>query len=285
MKLCTFSGVSATLSGVNAGSGMIDLATHVVSAMQDRFEIDYSGTDDVDHFRSFVNYGTMLGQVVDAVRLSGSTVLNDEASRLAPKYAELMSNLGAGDPSEDILVLAHSQGTNNLTWTLLNLARNEPAFFENRSVRCALFDPKVGRNFMEQLFGLFPPETLAFLFFQSQNDVLGDQGMFIPKFIEEFPHGDHIWVKGLDHGSIREWDMLSKAQHWLNLGGYFEFSRAYGREIIRLRQETRGHLGTMQLLELDKWMDEYAEEEMNSDVLTQALTGFLSGKLLKKFKS
>lgn len=91
----------------------------------------------------------MLGVIQDLVRLSGSTVLNEEANRLSPQYAAAMCNAVANDPTEDVLVLAHSQGTNNLSWTLLDLAKNNPDFFENRSVRCTLFDPKVGQNYME----------------------------------------------------------------------------------------------------------------------------------------
>ena len=192
MKLFTFSGVSASLSGVNSGLGLIELANNVADAMPADKRPAYSGTDDVDHFRSYVNFGTMLGVLQDLVRLDGSTALNEEASRLSPQYAAALANAMANDPAEDVVILAHSQGTNNLTWTLLHLARNNAGFFENRSVRCALFDPKVGRNYMEQIFGAFSPEQLSFLFFQSQNDILGDQGMLIPKFITEFPHGNHI---------------------------------------------------------------------------------------------
>ena len=168
----------------------------------------------------------MLGSFQDLVRLSGSSVLNEEAGRLSPQYATALANAMADDAAEEVLILAHSQGTNDLTWTLLELARNHADFFAGRSVRCALFDPKVGRNYMEQIFGTFSVKQLSFLFFQSQNDILGDQGMLVPKFIKEFPHGNHIWVKGLDHGSIREWAVLNKPQRWLDLFGFEKFERA-----------------------------------------------------------
>lgn len=286
MKLFTFSGVSASLSGVNAGLGLIELAKNVAGAMPAKKRPGYSGTDDVDHFRSYVNFGTMLGVLQDLVRLDGSSVLNEEAGRLSPQYAAALANAVADDPAEDVMILAHSQGTNNLTWTLLHLARNNADFFENRSVRCALFDPKVGRNYMEQILGTFSPQQLSFLFFQSQNDILGDQGMLVPKFIKEFPHGNHIWVKGLDHGSIREWAVLNKPQRWLDLFGFQKFERAWNRKVIELKQEMRGgQMGTVQLLKLEKWVNQYAKDVMPSDKLTEALIGFLMGQLPGKFKS
>lgn len=274
------------MSGVNAGLGLIELANQVVTAMPPNQKPAYSGANHVDHFRSYVNYGTMLGIIQDLVRLSGSTVLNEEASRLSPQYAAAISNAVANDPAEDVLILAHSQGTNNLTWTLLHLARNNPVFFENRSVRCALFDPKVGRNYIEQIFALFTKEQLSFLFFQSQNDVLGDQGMFVSKFITEFPYGDHIWVKKLNHGSIRDWAALNKPQYWLDVLGFQKYQRAWNRKVIQLKQEMRGgQMGTMQLQRLDQWVNQYAKDEMHKDKLTEALIGFLLGKLPEKFKS
>ena len=286
MKLFTFSGVSASLSGVNAGLGLIELANNVATAMPAHERPTYRGTNDVDHFRSYVNFGTMLGSFQDLVRLDGSMVLNAEAARLSPQYAAALANSMADDAAEDVLILAHSQGTNNLTWTLLELARNHADFFAERSVRCALFDPKVGRNYMEQIFGTFSPEQLSFLFFQSQNDILGDQGMLIPKFIEEFPHGNHIWVKGLDHGSIREWAVLNQPQRWLDLFGFQKFDRAWHQKVIELKQELRGgQMGTVQLLRLDKWVNQYAKDEMASDKLTEALLEFLQGQLPEKFKS
>ena len=286
MKLFTFSGISASLSGINAGLGLIEFAQAVIKGMPGNDRPVYTGTKDADHFPSYVNYGTMLGVVLDAVQLSGSTVLNEEASRLAPQYAAAMSDAVQGTPAEDVLILAHSQGTNNLTFSLIELSRTNPEFFAERSVRCALFDPKVGRNYMEQIFAIFPEEELSFLFFQSQDDLLGDQGMFIPKFITEFPHGNHIWVKGLNHGSIREWASFTKPQSWLDLFGFLEYERAYGQEVISLKQETRGgQLGTMQLLKLDKWINQYAKDEMNQDKLSEALLGFLEGQLPARFKS
>ena len=46
-----------------------------------------------------------------------------------------------------------------------------------------------------------------------------------------------------------------------------------------------GQMGTVQLLRLDKWVNQYARDEMSSDKLTEALLGFLLGQLPEKFKS
>ncbi|HEX4342052.1 MAG TPA: hypothetical protein VH255_01595 [Verrucomicrobiae bacterium] len=287
MKLFTFSGISGTLSGTNDGSDIIDLAEKVIAALPTPSAVRYEGVDDVDHFRSYIDYETMLSNIGDAVQLSGVTVLNEEANRLSPNYAVAMSNAVSTDPTEDVLILAHSQGTNNLTWTLLNLAKNEPDFFTQRNVRCALFDPKVGSNYMEQVFALFPDQSaLSFLFFQSENDILGDQSMLIPKFIDEFPHGNHIWVKGLDHTSIHEWAMLNKNEYWLDLFGYQDYERAWRQEVIALKQQTRSsQMGTAQVTQLHNWSDQYAKDEMNYDKISPALLGFLMGNLPAKYKS
>ena len=122
MKLFTFSGVSASLSGVNAGLGLIELAKHVVDAMPTEHAPVYRGIDDVDHFRSYVNFGTMLGVFQDLVRLDGSTVLNEEAGRSSPQYAAALANAAAAAPGGGRVKFRRmSQGTNNLTWTCRNL--------------------------------------------------------------------------------------------------------------------------------------------------------------------
>jgi hypothetical protein len=239
----------------------------------------------VDHFTSNINLGHLIGQIPDFLHLNGSTLLNREAAQFSPSRAKTLSDSTAGDSHEDLIFLAHSQGTNNLAWTLLHLAQHFPGFFDNRIVRCAFFDPKLGRNYMEHLFGLFPQDKVRFLFFQSQNDLLGNQGVGVPKFISEFPHGDHIWVKGLNHGSIREWASLNKKQSWLDQSGYQVFQRAQGKKIIALRrQNTRtGQLGTTQMQQLKRWTDQYARDHMNQDKLSEALMGFLTDKLPDRF--
>jgi hypothetical protein len=287
MKLFTFSGISGTFSGTNDGAGIIDLAKSVIDEMPAAEKPSYTGIDGTDHFHSNVNFSSMLTSVESLVSLSGVDGLNKEAAEFSPHFAEIMSNAVSADATEDVLILSHSQGTNNATWTLLNLSQNHPDFFAQRSVRVAMFDPKLGTSYMNQLFGRFAdPAQLGFLFFQSENDILGDQGMFIPKFITEFPHGNHIWVKGLDHTSIHEWASLNKPQRWLDLFGFLEYERAWNQKVIALKQETRaGQLGTMQIIRLHNWTDQYAKDEMNKDKLSEALLGFLQGSLPAKFKS
>lgn len=286
MKLFTFSGISGTLAGTNEGLGLIELANDVLEALPASLRPEaYTGTRDVDHFPSDINLGKLLGVLQDAVRLTGATALNEEAARLSPQYGEAMLNQMSSD-DEEVLVLAHSQGTNNLTWTLLYLARNHSDFFENRTVRCAFFDPKVGPNYVSQIFGIFPKEQLSFLFFQSEKDTLANQGMMTPEFIRGFVLGDHIWVRGLDHGTIREWASLDKPQRWLNRPGFLEYEHAWYKKLNQLRQETRGgQIGTVQLLKLDKWTAQYARDEMNLDKPSEALIGFLRGRLPAKYKS
>jgi hypothetical protein len=287
MKLFTFSGIQGNFWGTNDGAGMIDLANKVVGAMPAEEKPGYDGIDGKDHFHSNVNISTMLSSIESAVSLSGVDALNKEAAVFSPVFAKAMADALATDTTEDILILAHSQGTNNATWTLLNLAQNHPDFFAQRSIRVAMFDPKVGTKYMNQLFGQFAdPDQLGFLFFQSENDILGDQGMFIPKFITEFPHGNHIWVKGLNHTSIHEWASLNKPQRWLDLFGFLEYERAWNQKVISLKRETRsGQLGTMQITQLHTWADQYAKTKMNKDKVSEALIGFLRGKLPAKFKS
>lgn len=282
MKLFTFSGVSFSFTGTNAGDGLIDLARAVVKAFPSPAP-EYHGVQDQDHFRSFVNLGTLLGEIEDAVRLTGSGALNAEAIVLAEKYGKTMAEAMAINPKKEVLIMAHSQGTNNAVFSLQWLINQSPQFFAQRTVRCVLFDPKVGRNHMERLFGTFPKEKLSFLFIQSQNDILGNQALFVPKLTSEFPHGDHIWVKGLDHGSIEEWATLKKQQKWLKAVGYVEFTRAHARKIIELRREMNGRaLNTTKLLDLQRWVNRYP---MNKGKITDALLGFLQGELPSAFRS
>src|SRR5687768_9840695 len=119
MKLFTFSGISSSLAGVNAGLGVIELANHVVRAMAPDHAVAYAGVDDVDHFRSYVNFAAMVSQLDDLVRLSGSTALNNEAREFSPQYARAMADAMIANPDNQVIVLAHSQGTNNLVWTLI----------------------------------------------------------------------------------------------------------------------------------------------------------------------
>ena len=57
-------------------------------------------------------------------------------------------------------------------------------------------------------------------------------------------------------------------------------------DVVEAMSDTRnGQLGTLQLLQLDKWINQYAKDEMNLDKLSEALLAFLAGELPAKFKS
>jgi hypothetical protein len=281
MRLFSFSGISSSITTVNNGKEVKQFAQDVLSAFSDPVP-SYDPTDNVGHFRSYVNLLKLLAEVEDAVRLDGSTVLNNEAENFAQQYATAMDDAMSPFPGEEVLIIAHSQGNNNMAFTLKYLFQNRPQFFADRKVRCAMFDPKVGANHIEELIALDKDMNLEFLFFQSENDVLGDQSMFIPKFIDKFPHGNHIWVRGTDHGSIRDWKTLSTVQSWLDLGEYQEFEREVAKERINLAREFGAHLNTVYLGRLQAFKANY---EMNEDKLAPALLGFLQGKLPKKFCS
>ena len=216
---------------------MIQFGLDVAAALSPNDLPAYTGTQDIDHFRSYINFATLSGEFEDAVRLAGSAVLNDEAEELSPGYANTISDGMKTDPAETVLVLAHSQGTNNLTYSLKYLLKNQPEFFATREVRCALFDPKVGRNHIEEIFVLDAQQRISFVFFQSEGDILGNQALFAAKLIDELTHGDHIWVRGLNHSSIHEWSSYCTPQDWLDLEEYEQFKRDCAKERLRLQQE------------------------------------------------
>jgi hypothetical protein len=262
---------------------MIQFGTDVAGALPEANRPSYSGVPGVDHFRSYVNLGTLSGELEDAVRFAGSTVLNEEAERLSPGYANEIADGSQAEPMEPVLVLAHSQGTNNLVHSLRYLLQSRPEFFSERKVRCALFDPKVGRNHVEEIFVLDSKGQISFLFFQSENDVLGNQALFAAKFIDEFPHGDHIWVRKLNHTSIHEWTSYQTARGWLDLAGYQQFKRDCSKERIRLEQDFgKPFLNTTYMLKWQKYKDKYPTK---TGQLSRALFGFLAGKLPRTFES
>jgi hypothetical protein len=283
MRLFTFSGIAASITDINDGIELVEFASNVASALPADSRPSYDGRADVGHFRSFINYAVLLGDLERLVTLDGSPALNEEADELAPKYGQAILDQTSADPKETIMVLAHSQGTNLCAHTLIYIFNNQPAFFEERSIRCALFDPKVGANYMETIFGLVQLQGVSFLFFQSENDILGNQAFLLPKFIDEFPHGDHLWVRGLNHSEIRDWSRMNRPQGILTLPKYSDFRRDYRKEKLRLQQE-RGKPGfsTVEVSALQKFVKEYS---MIKAKPSEALLGFLQGDLATKFQS
>jgi hypothetical protein len=272
-----------SLTGVNDGQEIKQFASDIISNWDDGTAPSYDSQDGVGHFRSYINALSLLSDIEDAVQLNGSDALNNEARQFAPQYSEAMYAAMTADPTEDVLVLAHSQGTNNLVFSLRMLFDTHPDFFAERNVRCAMFDPKVGANHVQEIVVMDPDQKIQFLFFQSQNDILGNQAFFVQKFIDQFQHGNHIWVRGQDHQSIHEWKTYSTVQSWLNLEEYIQFRRDCSKELIFLQQDFgKPGLNTVYLGKFQKYVRDY---EMNEDQLSAALLGFLEGALPKKFQS
>jgi len=284
MRIFTFSGIKGAFADINRGETLIELAKDLRRELTAEPAVEYEGIASTDHFISEINWSTLVSQLGIATLLDGSPVLNAEALRIAPVAADAMRSLVGPDPSEPVLIIAHSQGTNNATFTLNHLLRNAPGFFSQRPVRCLFFDPKVGPNHVRELFVMGASLDFPFLFLQSEDDLLSNQGVLGTRFIEQFPHGDHLYVAGLGHSDILDFGMLSQAKRrWLTLLEYQKYMRAVEKQRIRIAQE-RGKPGwtTADALKLDKFKRNYS---MNVGSLIPALVEFATGKLSKKYQS
>jgi pimeloyl-ACP methyl ester carboxylesterase len=284
MRIFTFSGIRGAFSDINRGETLIQLARDLRTRLTSEPAVEYEGLAGSDHFISEINWSTLVSQIGAATLLDGSPVLNAEALRVAPVAAAAMRALVAANPREPVLILAHSQGTNNATFTLHHLLRHSPGFFAQRAVRCLYFDPKVGPNHVRDLFIMSAAFDFPFLFLQSEQDLLSNQGVFGTRFIEQFPHGNHLYVAGLDHSDILDFDMLAQAKRrWLTLLEYQRYMRAVEQERIRIAQQ-RGKPGwtTADALRLDKFKKNY---QMNAGALIPGLVEFSSGKLSNRYKS
>ena len=90
-------------------------------------------------------------------------------------------------------------------------------------------------------------------------------------------------MRGLNHSSIHEWSSYCTPQDWLDLEEYEQFKRDCAKERLRLQQEFgKPFLNTEYMLKWQKYKDTY---EMNENLLSKALLGFLKGKLPKSFQS
>jgi hypothetical protein len=282
MRLFTFSGIAPSLIDTNDGSDFVKFGKAVCRAMPAGQRPAYNSNPGIGHFQSYVNWSGLLADIDFWFAGDGSDTLNEESEQYASVNGDAVRNAMKGNPEESIAMLAHSQGTNNLMFSLHYLLDQDPHFFQIRKVRCAIFDPKVGKNQVLKVFTMDVHQSIQFVFFQSQNDVLGNQSVGGNDFIKEFPHGDHIWVKGLNHGSIREWSSYTRRADWMNLNEYRQFSRDHGKKIIQLKRELKGALNTKSILKLQRWVKRYL---MNTDRLCEAVLGFLSGNLPQRFRS
>jgi hypothetical protein len=286
MKLFTFSGIGARFFDLNDGSGLRDFAKSVIDELPG--SIRYDGTPDVDHFVSYVNFNTLLSDLGGIVSLSGSPVLNAEALSLAPKYgaAVLEAIRVAGADADEILVLAHSQGTNNFAFTWRWLLENHPQEMKNRVVRVAMFDPKVGIGHVQQLMAADKSQRLLkFLFFQSELDLLDNQNLARNhKFIDQLGVGDHLWVRALDHGTIVSWRDMNKPQGMLTLPLYREFCIKRHRVMVHadLGLNPVRRQGTNVGLALRGFVRRYPMISANPSA---PLLGFLRGNLPARFAS
>ena len=166
-----------------------------------------------------------------------------------------------------------------------HLLSHHAAFFTSRPVRCLFLDPKVGPNHVTDVFAMSAGLDLPFLFLQSELDLLSNQGVLGSRFIDQFLLGNHLYVAGLGHNDIEDWDMLEQAKlRWLTRPEYQdEYLRALEKERLRLRQE-RGKPGwtTMDEMKIEKFKKAYA---MNTGPLTPAVLQFAQGRLAQRYES
>lgn len=283
MRIFTFSGIQGGFVGANDGEELRQLADDFRTAIPD-LGITYKGYYDEDHFRSKINWSTLLSQMGLATILDGSPVLNEEADRVSQIAGPKMV-LNAPDPEEPILILAHSQGTNIATFTIKWLLNNNPNFLKKRPMRCLFFDPKVGPDHVTEVFSRVDELDVPFLFLQSEKDPLSRQGVLGSRFISQFDLGNHLFVAGLGHSDILDWDMLANAKlRWLTRDAYHkQFRHAVEKERVRLSRE-RGKPGwtTSEAMRLDRFITRYP---MNKEALTPGLISFVKGSLLSRFSS
>ena len=263
MRLFSFSGVAFGFVD-NPGTAHMALCSKMRDALAgttfNERTATYNGLMDAaaDHFPSHISLDDYFDELTDAIRLEAKRRLDTESREFAPLIARQVAQLTKTNPNEEVLFVAHSQGCNNAAFTLRYLYDFNREFYSNRSVRCLMLDPKVGANTVDALFSVIPKQRLSFLFYQSENDILSVQNLLRSKFINLFELGDHVWVKGLDHSSIHNWDDLNSEHEYLLRSEYLDYQREWKKFVKRLQQETRGgQLGTMQLRQLDKWREKY----------------------------
>lgn len=284
MRVFTFSGISPTLKDLNDGSGLRRFAFDFLEATKASAKeaYDYFGMENVDHFRSDINFGSILSTLDGAITLDGSSALDAEGRQFAVNYAQrIKDTLGMKPEKEDVLFLAHSQGCNNCTFTLRRLIETAPDLFDGRQLRAIFFDPKVGANNFRPLFTWRDPKDFPFLFAQSDEDLLGNQAIFAGKFIDQFQLGDHWWIRGLNHTSIREWKSYTTSQEFLTRLEYFEFKHACDKKLVAI-QKAGGKAGinTTGMGEFQKFQKNY---KMPGALLGTPLTQFAwTGKFAAK---
>jgi len=289
MKLFTFSGIRAGFGDVNEGLYMKEFALSLIRGWGSTPKPAYNGQDDVGHFRSYVNFGHLLSNARNVIRLDGAPVLDAESRKLSPAYAKaIASEAASSTPAEPFLLLGHSQGTNNLVHTLLYLDRTQPDVLGNRPTRVILFDPKVGVHNVEEVFASPTLEKVDIFFFQSERNLLGNQdldsvrGWYSEKFIDDFLSGDHLWIRDLDHDSIVDWRTLSRQQKCLTLPGYVKFRRDCRKKLIELRRLSDRRILTGH--QFTKWLRFLRTYPYEKVAPKKIVLDFLKGRLAARWR-
>jgi hypothetical protein len=293
MKLFTFSGIRADIEGFNPGNDLINLAQAIINnwtQLPSNLSIPVPSYDrEQNHFISKVNLAQISTELRNLLTLDASHTLNNEAMLVQEKYAERLLQESVG--TETILILAHSQGTNICTHVLDLIADSLPNFFHQHTLRCVFFDPKVGVNKTEDLWSSLEPEVtqkIKFLYFQSQNDLLDNQGFQGRKFIDEYLIGDHLFVQGLDHTTICHWgdsqtpaSLSYPGRRMLTSSDYHLYKKDYQAEVSRRNRHSSK--GVRNLISRDTFLSTFA---MVPGPATTPLLEFLStGELSPNYQS
>lgn len=142
----------------------------------------------------------------------------------------------------------------------------------------------MGPNHVHEIFGLTGSLDLPFLFLQSENDLLSNQGVIGTRFIDQFDLGNHLLVAGLGHNDVEDWEVLAGPKlRWLTRADYRAFIREVQKERIRI-QNRRGRPGwtTADMLKLEQFKNRYP---MDVGALTLAVKQFVQGRLAHKYES
>lgn len=282
MRLFTFSGIRGSFIGTNPGTGLIKLARAIVDELPAAAKPEYEGVGGVDHFISKVNLSSIVGNPEAIFSLDGAPELDAEGAEFAPGYAAAMVNALKGDDESPVLILAHSQGTNIAAYTLAHLLDGDLDFNAKRPVRIAMFDAKVSPSMVEPLFRR--AESFDFLFLQSEFDPLGNQNLGrARKFTDHFPRGNHLWVKGLDHGSIVNPKVMGEEQEVLVRKRYLKLQDDISKARIDVNIPPKA-LSPASVIDahIKGVVRRFKGEKARP---LDALTGFLRGKLAKQFQS
>jgi hypothetical protein len=285
MKIITCSGINGSFGGTNFGKAIVQLGVRFCDELaKSGTSASYSGRLGTDHFNSANNWATLLAAVGPGVFWNASSPLNAEAAAVGIVMANAVRSAVAAEQAEQLLFIAHSQGTNITAHALVDLATKSPQFFETHKVACVFLDPKLPTPTIERVFGPQWSGKISYLFLQSELDGLANQAIAGSRFIKQFPHGDHLFVAGLDHGTIHNWDALSQpALRWLTLPEH----ESYLRQVTKSRWDAQRRFG------FNNWTNNHQDYvnrfkssyPMFQGSLAPALLEFARGSLPAQYQS